>query len=315
MDPNVLVGSANADDAGVYRVTNDLAMVFTADFFTPIVDDPYWFGAIAAANSLSDVYAMGGRPLVSLNIAALPAGPEFVEINKRIMQGGIDKMAEAGVAIIGGHTIKDKEPKFGYAVLGSIHPDRILDNTKAKQGDALILTKKIGTGVISTGIKSGRCSAATADAFTQSMAMLNKRAGEIMLEVGVSTATDITGFGLIGHLLEVLTASKCSARLHARRVPLFEEAVTIAGMGMIPGGTRANQKSYDPFVEWSSDVSLTDRVLMNDAQTSGGLLMFVPQVRKNKLIAALQKEHILAAHIGDVLEGDEKGSTRIFVVQ
>jgi selenide,water dikinase len=315
MDPNVLVSSSNADDAGVYRVTADLAMVFTADFFTPIVDDPYWFGAIAAANSLSDVYAMGGKPLVALNIAALPAGPEFIEINKRIMQGGIDKMTEAGVAIIGGHTIKDKEPKFGYAVLGSVHPKNILDNTKAKPGDALILTKRIGTGVISTGIKSGKCSEATADAFTKSMATLNKRAGEIMFEVGVSTATDITGFGLIGHLIEVLTASNRSAKLHARRVPVFEEAVAIAEKGMIPGGTRANQKSYDPSVEWSSDVSLTDRVLMNDAQTSGGLLIFVPQVSKNKLMMALQKEHILAAHIGDVLEGEEKGPTRIFVVQ
>jgi selenide,water dikinase len=314
IDPNVLVGSSNADDAGVYRVTADLAMVFTADFFTPIVDDPYGFGAIAAANSLSDVYAMGGKPLVALNIAALPAGADFADINKRIMQGGIDKMTEAGVAIIGGHTIKDKEPKFGYAILGSIHPDKILDNTKAKPGDALILTKRIGTGVISTGIKSGKCSEATADTFTKSMATLNKRAGEIMLEVGVSTATDITGFGLIGHLMEVLTASKCSARLHASRVPVFEEAVTIADKGMVPGGTRANQKSYDPSVEWSSDVSLTDRVLMNDAQTSGGLLMFVPQVRKNKLIMALQKEHILAAHIGDLLEGEQKGSARIFVV-
>jgi selenium donor protein len=315
MDPNVLVGYSNADDAGVYRVSDDLAMVFTADFFTPIVDDPYWFGAIAAANSLSDVYAMGGKPLVSLNIASLPAGPEFVEINKRIMQGGIDKMTEAGVAIIGGHTVKDKEPKFGYAVLGSIHPDKILDNAKARPGDALILTKMIGTGVISTGIKSGRCSEATADAFTKSMAMLNKRAGEIMLEVGVSTATDITGFGLIGHLNEVLTASKCSARLHARRVPVFAEAATLAEKGVVPGGTKSNLQNYDPSVEWSSDVSMTDRLLMNDAQTSGGLLMFVPQVRKNKLIAALQKEHILAAHIGDVLEEDDKGPKRIFVVK
>jgi selenium donor protein len=313
MDPNVLVGSSNADDAGVYRVTDDLAMVFTADFFTPIVDDPYQFGAIAAANSLSDVYAMGGKPLVSLNIAALPAGPEFAEINKRIMQGGIDKMTEAGVAIIGGHTVKDKEPKFGYAVLGSIHPDKIYDNTKARPGDALILTKMIGTGVISTGIKQGKCSAATADAFTNSMAALNKRAGEIMLEVGVSTATDITGFGLIGHLFEVLTASNCAAKLHARRVPIFEEAVTLAEKGVVPGGTKGNMQNYDPVVEWSSDVSLTDRLLMNDAQTSGGLLIFVPQVRKNKLIMALQKERILAAHIGDVLEENQKGPKRIFV--
>jgi selenium donor protein len=312
MDPNVLVGSSNADDAGVYRVTDDLAMVFTADFFTPIVDDPYWFGAIAAANSLSDVYAMGGKPLVSLNIAALPPGPEFAEINKRIMQGGIDKMTEAGVAIIGGHTIKDKEPKFGYAVLGSIHPDKIYDNAKARPGDALILTKRIGTGVVSTGIKQGKCSAATADAFTKSMAALNKRAAEVMLEVDVSTATDITGFGLIGHLNEVLTASNCAAKLHASRIPVFEEAVTLAEKGVVPGGTKGNLQNYDAVVEWSSDVSMTDRLLMNDAQTSGGLLIFVPQVRKNKLIAALQKEHILAAHIGDVLNGNEKGPKRIF---
>jgi len=309
----VLVGLSNADDAGVYRITKDLAMVFTADFFTPIVDDPYWFGAIAAANSLSDVYAMGGRPLVSLNIAALPSGPDFIEINRKIMQGGIDKMTEAGVAIIGGHTIKDKEPKFGYAVLGSVHPDKILDNTKAKPGDALILTKRIGTGVIATGLKAGRCSAATADAFSRSMATLNKRASELMLEAGVSTATDITGFGLIGHLNEVLSASKCAARLHAQQVPVFEEAVTLAEKGMIPGGTRANQKSYGPYVEWGSGVSDAEQVLMNDAQTSGGLLIFVPRKHKDRLISALQKEDILAAHIGDVLGGDQTGGKRIVV--
>jgi len=312
-DPNVLVGPANADDAGVYRVADDLAMVFTADFFTPIVDDPYWFGAIAAANSLSDVYAMGGRPLVALNIAALPEGPDFKEVNRRIMQGGIDKMTEAGVAIIGGHTIKDKEHKFGYAVLGSIHPARIFDNTKARPGDALILTKPIGTGVISTGIKAGRCSAATAEAFTKSMATLNKRASEIMLEAGVSTATDITGFGLIGHLHEVLWASKCSARLHARRVPFFEEAAVIAEKGMVPGGTRANQINYTPFVEWSGDVSPTEQVLMNDAQTSGGLLIFVPKDKKDRLVTALRNGQVLAAPVGEVLEWDEKGTKRIFV--
>jgi selenide, water dikinase len=256
---------------------------------------------------------MGGRPLVALNLAALPAGAEFYDINKRIMQGGIDKMTEAGVSIIGGHTIKDKEPKFGYAVLGSIHPKRILDNTKAKPGDALVLTKPIGTGVISTGIKAGKCSAETAEAFTRSMATLNRRAGELMLEVGVSTATDITGFGLIGHLNEVLSASRVSARLHAQAVPVFGEARTIAGMGMVPAGTRANQKSYDPFVEWSNDVAATDRVLLNDAQTSGGLLIFVPRERKDRLVEALGKENIPAAHIGDVLEGTTQGAKRIFV--
>jgi selenium donor protein len=229
------------------------------------------------------------------------------------MQGGIDKMTEAGVAIIGGHTIKDKEPKFGYAVLGSIHPTRILDNTKAKPGDALVLTKRIGTCVISTGIKAGKCSAETAEAFTKSMASLNKRAGEIMLEVGVSTATDITGFGLIGHLNEVLSASRQRARLHASLVPFFEEAVALAKMGMIPGGTQGNKKSYDPFVEWSGDVTETERILLNDAQTSGGLLIFVPGNSRARLIAVLQKENILAAHIGDVLAEAEQGAGRIKV--
>ena len=287
-------------------------MVLTADFFTPIVDDPYFFGAIAAANSLSDVYAMGGKPLVALNIAALPGGPEFAEINRKIMQGGIDKMKEAGVSIIGGHTVKDKEPKFGYTVMGDVHPDRILDNTKAKAGDALILTKLIGTGIVSTGLKAGRCTQETAEAFTASMATLNKRASEIMLETGVSTATDITGFGLIGHMNEVLSASGKTARLHSRQVPVFPEAVRLADMGMVPGGTRANQKNYDPFVEWHKDVTATERVLMNDAQTSGGLLIFVPAGRKDALVAALRKENIVAAHIGDVAEATP-GSRRIFV--
>lgn len=312
-DPNVLVGSANADDAGVYRVSADRAVVLTADFFTPIVDDAYWFGAIAAANSLSDVYAMGGKPLVALNIAALPGGPEFVEINRRIMQGGIDKMKEAGVAVIGGHTVKDKEPKFGYMVMGDVHPDRILDNTKARTGDALVLTKPIGTGVLSTGIKAGRCSSETVELFTASMAALNRRASEIMLEIGVSTATDITGFGLIGHLNEVLSASGRSVRLSSRQVPFFPEAVRMAEMGMVPGGTRANQKNYDSFVKWGAGVSGTERVLMNDAQTSGGLLIFVPSDRKERLVAALQKANITAAHIGDVLEGGGEADTRIRV--
>jgi selenide, water dikinase len=288
-------------------------MVLTADFFTPIVDDPYWYGAIAAANALSDVYAMGGKPMVALSIAALPAGADFYDINKRIMQGGIDKMTEAGVSIIGGHTIKDKEPKFGYAVLGAIHPAKILDNSKARPGDALVLTKPIGTGVISTGIKAGKCSAVTAELFTKSMATLNKRAAEIMLEVGVSTATDVTGFGLIGHLHEVLSASKCSARLHTRQIPFFEEAIAIAGMGMIPGGTRANQKSYELFVECAADVPAVERVLLNDAQTSGGLLIFVPKDRKDRLISALVKEGIAAALIGEVFDAPAQGVKRIFV--
>jgi selenide,water dikinase len=313
MDKNVLVGYANADDAGVYRITDDVAVVLTADYFTPIVDDPYWFGAIAAANSLSDVYAMGGKPLAALNLASFPGEQEFLPYAKRIMQGGIDKMTEAGVSIIGGHTIKDKEPKYGFAVLGSIHPGKILDNAKARTGDALILTKPIGTGIIATGVKADLCSAEVIEEFTKVMATLNKRASEVMLEVGVSTATDITGFGLIGHLSEVLTASNCQARLCSKQVPFFKDAIRIADLGRIPGGTRANEKMYEPFVEWSKDVPDTVRVLMNDAQTSGGLLIFVPAEKRDKLVAAVEKEGILAAYVGDVVGEGEKGGKRIFV--
>jgi selenide,water dikinase len=309
----VLVGSANADDAGVYRITDNIAVVLTCDFFTPIVDDPYWYGAIAAANSLSDVYAMGGKPLVALNIAMFPNQPEFFPTLKKIMQGGIDKMAEAGVSIIGGHTIRDKEPKYGFAVLGIIHPDKILDNSKAQSGDALILTKKIGTGIIAKGVKGGLCSEATIEEFTKSMVFLNKRASEIMLEVGVSTATDITGFGLIGHLYEVLSASKLSAHFYSNRLPFFAEAVRLAEMDKVPGGTKANSKSFEPYVKWSKDVSDTTRILMNDAQTSGGLLIFVPGEKKGQLISALEKEDILAAYIGDVFSEEIKDNKRIFV--
>lgn len=313
VDKNVLVDASNADDAGVYRITEDIAIVFTADYFTPIVDDPYWYGSIAAANALSDIYAMGGRPLAALNLASFPGDAEFLPHARRIMQGGAEKMSEAGVSIIGGHTIKDKEPKYGFAVLGTIHPDNILDNSKAKTGDALILTKPIGTGIVATGLKAGMCSDEVIEEFTNSMAALNRRASEIMLEVGVSTATDITGFGLIGHLNEVLSASKCQARLHSKLVPFFKEAVRIADMGRIPAGTRANEKTYEPYVDWSNKVSGTEKVLMNDAQTSGGLLIFVPGEKRDKLIAAIEREGILAAYIGDVVDERAKGKKRIFI--
>ncbi len=312
-DKNVLVGSNNADDAGVYRITDDIAVVLTADYFTPIVDDPYWFGAIAAANSLSDVYAMGGRPVAALNLASFPGEAGFLPLAKKIMQGGIDKMTEAGVSIIGGHTIKDKEPKYGFAVMGMIHPNKIYDNSKAKKGDALILTKPIGTGVVSTGIKAGMCSEETISEITKSMAALNKRASEVMMEVGVSTATDITGFGLIGHLSEVLAASECRAVLHSKKVPFFKDAIRIADLGRIPGGTRANEKTYAPNVEWSGDVPDTIRILMYDAQTSGGLVIFVPADKRDKLALALEKEGILAACIGDIVEDGVREAKRFFV--
>lgn len=256
---------------------------------------------------------MGGKPVVALNIAMFPNQEEFFPSLKKIMQGGIDKMAEAGVSIIGGHTIRDKEPKYGFTVMGLIHPKKILDNTKAHPGDALILTKKIGTGIIATGIKSGKCNKATIEEFTKSMATLNKRACEIMLDVGVSTATDITGFGLIGHLYEVLSASKVCARLFSQQVPFFEDAISLADMAIVPGGTIANSKSFAPYIKWGKSVSDTTRILMNDAQTSGGLLIFVPADKKEMLVKALNKENILAAHIGDVFPEELKDNKRIFV--
>lgn len=312
-DKNVLVDSSNSDDAGVYRITEELAVVLTVDFFTPIVDDPYHFGAIAAANSLSDIYAMGAKPLVALNVAMFPPESSFFPILKQIMQGGIDKMTEAGVSIIGGHTIRDKEPKYGYAVLGTIHPDRILDNSKAKVGDALVLTKKIGTGILGKGIKDGLCNDEVIKEVTLSMMTLNKKASEIMLKVGVSTATDITGFGLIGHMHEVLSASKCKARIYPDCIPFFEDAVRLVELQKVPGGTIANMKNYEPYVEWNKNVSEMTKILMNDAQTSGGLLILVPGDKKDRLITALQKENILAAYIGDIFAGETEDNKRIFV--
>ncbi len=256
---------------------------------------------------------MGGRPLVALNIAMFPNQHEFFPYLEKIMQGGIDKMAEAGVSIIGGHTIRDKEPKFGYTVMGTIHPQKILDNSKARPGDSLILTKKIGTGVISTGVKAGKCSDPVIEEFTASMAALNRKASEIMLATGVSTATDITGFGLIGHLIEVLRASGRRARLHSGRIPYFPDALRLAGMGIIPGGTRENRKSFEQDVMWEDDVPEVERVLMNDAQTSGGLLIFVPGSRRDALISDLQKNGVLAAYIGDIEKKDGNERVRISV--
>jgi selenide,water dikinase len=312
LDPNVLVASKNDDD-GVYRLTEDTAVVLSTDFFTPIVDDPRAFGAIAAANALSDVWAMGGRAVAALNIAMFPDAPEFQPILKDIIRGGSDKMAEAGVSVLGGHTIRDREPKFGYAVMGLVHPDKIHDNSMARPGDALVLTKKIGTGVVSTGIKQEKCGPGAVEEITASMAALNKRAGEIMLDVGVSTATDVTGFGLIGHLLEVLSASGRRARLSAGGAPFFEEAVRLAEMGVIPAGTRENLAFFSPRTRWEEGVREVHAVLLNDAQTSGGLLFFVPAEKKKNLVTALQNEGILAAYIGDVLAGDEKDEKRVSV--
>lgn len=309
------MGTANADDAGVFKISDDMAVALTVDFFTPIVDDPYMFGAIAAANSLSDVWAMGAVPVVALNIASFPAKEKFFPLLKDVLQGGIDKMQEAGVSIIGGHTVKDEEPKFGYTIMGLVHPDKLLSNTMARPGDSLVLTKKIGTGVVSTGIKADMCGDDAVREISESMAALNKRASEIMLETGVSTATDITGFGLIGHLHEVVKASGLNARLYSGRVPYFEEAVSLAKDDLIPGGTLGNFKIYSPSVSYGKDVPDHEQILLNDAQTSGGLLIFVPSGKRDVLMKSLAGDGIASAHIGDIIESVPGDGEKLILVE
>jgi selenide,water dikinase len=313
VDRNVLVGTANADDAGVYKITDDIAAVFSADFFTPIVDDPYWFGAIAAVNALSDIWAMGGRPVCALNLAGFPGEAEFQPMLKEIIRGGSEKMTEAGVSVIGGHTVKDKEPKFGYAVLGLIHPKDIRDNSMARAGDAMVLTKPLGTGIIATAIRRGVAGKESVEEITGAMAALNKRASEIMLDVGASTATDITGFGFIGHLWEVLNASGILARVHSGRIPYFKDTLVFAEKDVVAGGTKANFQTFSNNVKYSDAVDDAHKILLNDAQTSGGLLIFVPADKKEKLVSALESEKILAAYVGDTFEGEPEDGRRIIV--
>jgi selenide,water dikinase len=311
-DPNVIVGTANADDAGVYRISDDMAAVLTADFFTPIVDDPYAFGAIAASNALSDVWAMGGRALAALNISMFPSEASFLPILQQIIKGGSDKMAEAGVPIIGGHTIKDKEPKYGFCILGLIHPNKIFDNSMARPGDSMVLTKKLGTGIISTGIKEDKHDPAVVDEFIASMALLNRRAAELMIEHGAHTCTDITGFGLIGHMHEVLKASNLRAEVRASSVPVFEEALRLAGMNIIPGGTRDNFNIFSDLIELKQGVDRFRSILLVDAQTSGGLLIFISPDKREGLLDALNSEGIIASYIGDTFP-TEKNVKQIIV--
>ena len=298
-DPAVLVATNTADDAGVYRIAPDLALVQTVDIFTPIVDEPYWFGAIAAANAMSDVYAMGGTPKLALNFAGFPRTKLPLDVLGEILRGGGDKCSEAGVVIIGGHTIEDPEPKYGLAVTGFVHPNRIVTNAAAKPGDRLVLTKPLGMGVITTGIKQERTSPAAVQEAIRIMATLNRGAAQAMVDVGVSAATDITGFGLLGHLHEMTRAAKVRARIRLRSVPILEEAWGLAREGVIPGGTRRNQASLEGAVTWEG-IDEDGQVLLCDAQTSGGLLIAVPEARLARLVQALETEGAMAAVVGEI---------------
>ena len=300
-DPNVLVGFDHADDAGVYLLTPDTALVQTVDFFTPIVDDPYTFGQIAATNSLSDVYAMGGRPLTSLALVCFPDKADLA-ILERILAGGLSKMMEAGCTVIGGHSIRDEETKFGYAVTGVVHPQRVMANAGAQAGDRLVFTKALGTGVIATAIKKGVAKQEWIDAAVKSMTTLNKLAAEVITSGAwtVHSMTDVTGFGLIGHAREMALASQVSFRIHADRVALIDGALECVRAGHIPGGLIANREFAECVVEYRARVADEVKTLLFDPQTAGGLLISAAETDAKALIHALNAAGVPAVEIGEV---------------
>lgn len=304
IDPNVLVGFATADDAAVYRLTDDIALALTIDVFTPVVDDPYDFGAIAAANSLSDIYAMGATPIAMLSFVGFPRGKLPWDVLQRILLGGAEKAREAGVDVVGGHTVDDPEPKCGYAVVGTVHPGRVIPNAGGRPGDVLVLTKPLGSGVLSTAIKRDLVDVADIRRVVDVMAGLNKGAAQAMAEVGVHACTDITGFGLLGHLHELAVASGVGATVRAEAVPILPRVLELIGDGVVPGGTWTNVESTEPFVRWANGVDERVRVALADAQTSGGLVVAVPPERTDALVSALHraKTHT-AAVIGELTEG------------
>jgi len=300
-DPAVLVGTDTADDAAVYRLDDETAIVQTVDFFTPIVDDAYWFGAISAANSLSDVYAMGAKPLFALNIVGFPSNRLPMRVLEQILQGAQDKAAEAGISIIGGHTVDDTEPKFGLAVTGVVHPERVMRNSTARSGDVLVLTKPLGTGIISTAVKRGLADEAAAREAAELMATLNRAAAEAMMEVGAHACTDVTGFGLLGHLREMAAGSGVDVTLHASAVPTLDAAWPFAGANVVPGGTLNNLAYVEEQVIFAPEVSRVAQLILADAQTSGGLLISLAAERADALLAALQDRGVAsAAIIGEV---------------
>jgi selenide,water dikinase len=302
VDQNLLVGLERADDAAVYRVSDDLALVQTVDFFPPMVDDPFSFGQIAAANALSDVYAMGGVPKTAMNIVAFPAKTMDLSMLRTIIEGGLSKMREAGVVLVGGHTVEDSELKYGLAVTGYIHPDRILTKKNLQCGDRLILTKPLGTGIIATAIKAGLADQELTDRVTVAMATLNWEAVLTMDDFPVHACTDITGFGFLGHLAEMVVDSGHGVRIAASNVPMYPEALEWAAMGLIPAGAYNNRSFRGAFVDFAASVPQRVQDLLFDPQTSGGLLIALAAVEAERLVAALKARGIdCAAIVGEVV--------------
>jgi len=302
-DPNVLVGFNSLDDAGVYKLSDDLALVQTIDCFPPVVDDPYYYGAIACANALSDVYAMGAEPITALNIAGFPRAKLPLVVLEQILKGGSDKAKQAGVAIIGGHTVKTREPLYGLAITGVIHPDKIIRNNGSKLGDVLVLTKPLGIGMITTGIKQGKTPPELEKKIAEIMSTLNKSASEAMIEVGVNACTDITGFGLLGHLWEMVSESNVVARLNFSHIPIINETWDLVENKVIPGGTISNLKFVRDKVDWDDNISEEKKLILADAQTSGGLLISCPEAKKEKLLQLLKSKGVEESKIiGQIIE-------------
>ncbi|WP_100330243.1 selenide, water dikinase SelD [Bacillus xiapuensis] len=301
-NPDVLVGLDTSDDAGVYRLNDDLAIVQTVDFFTPIVDDPYSFGQVAAANAISDIYAMGGKPLTALNIVAFPISSLDKNILTEILRGAGDKLQEAGATLVGGHSIDDKEPKFGLAVTGIIHPEKIRTNAGAKPGDQLILTKPIGVGITTTSIKRGLVTEEEIANVTKVMATLNKTAAETMASYNIHACTDVTGFGLLGHSLEMAKGSRTGLSIYKDQVPVLPRVRELAEAGAVPGGTKNNFAHIKEDVTFPTAMDQIDQWILCDAVTSGGLLMAVSSEDAKSLLSDLQSAGVAAAVIGEVTE-------------
>ena len=300
----MLVGTETGDDAAIYRIDDRVALVLTNDFFAPIVDDPFDYGRIAAANALSDIYAVGGRPITALNIAAFPRelGPDVIA---KILEGGQVKAEEAGILIIGGHTVDDKEPKYGLAVTGIVTPGEQITNANAQPGDVLILTKAIGSGIITTAGKAGTATEESIQAAVESMATLNKGAADAMIEVGVNAATDVTGFGLLGHLSQMMKASGTSAAMNWSQIPLLPGVLELAKAGSVSGGTARNMEALAGLVNREDGISDIEFMILADAQTSGGMLISVFEERAAALVKSLvANETLRSAIIGKVFEGD-----------
>ncbi|CAN5378483.1 selenide, water dikinase SelD [soil metagenome] len=312
-DPAVLVGSATSDDAAIYRLSDDLALILTTDFFTPIVDDPFDFGRVAATNALSDVYAMGGKPLAALNLVGFPDQKLAPTVLGDILRGAADKAAEAGIAIIGGHTIQTDEPIFGLAVVGSVHPAKALTNAGARPGDCLVLTKPIGLGIITTAAKNDEDSLHAIGEAIGIMSTLNRGAAEVLESFAVHALTDVTGFGLLGHLRNMTSASHVTARIHFDQVPALVAARHYVQRGIAPGGTHANWRFLSSWVEYAPEIEKHEQLLLCDAQTSGGLLICIEAKHGAELVTALHHVGLSSAAIVGQIDG--AGAGRIQVVR